>query len=1068
MPTGLALVRNGLTSVLAVVVAVLLLGATPAGAVTTKGRTKTLAKIAYPRGGDITFAQVHFRAPSKKAAKKRPKIVLPAGKARPKTATIYVAVQRDTTRKGKRKHAFVATVAILNRTKKAAKTKRSASAAALHLATIRVIGRYAVLPGTKQLKGVLAAGSRFPLYGSGCLFGKAYFFVGGSAILNYKPSKAMQAACHIATHTPAPGTGGIVGAIGGTIPPGFFPPTTPPITPPVTPPVTPPTAPLAQSFNLAVDQAVTPDHPSAGEGRIEKAGSSDAYHFTLPAPRTVFLDEQAVDGGCVSTSPLHWTLTGPGGTAPVDHVPLALCGGDRGPLELAAGAYTLTVAAPAGNATTGAYAFTLRDATPQTFSVVIGDTVSAGKPKAGAGEIGTPGQADVYRFDAVAGQGLTVDAISAPGGCAGASPIRWTLRRPNGAGELFSDEDLGTCADRGPLTLPDDGTYELDVHMPAGSDKVGAYGFKLVASGAVQSFPIAVGADISPDSPVAGEGKLEFAGSRDVYTFSRQRAGQKVFLDLQAACATSPDLRWTLEKPQGGTVFTDVGLRDCGGDRGPATLDQDGDYTLTVFTPTDSPATGGYHFKLWDVPDEAAVPITVGAATATGGAVETPGRTHSYSFSATAGQKVLVDLRGTNGSCTGAATSLTLSVESAAGDAVLAPTSMATCDDPEPVTIPATGTYKVVVRAPQDDDETGTYRFLLRDLSKADASALAFGQAIDGDLQTAGNEDFYSFEVTSPRRVFFDVRRIENENCVNTPGSQHFRWQLENPDGTVAFDRALKFCSETADRGDLSLTQLGTYHLRVYADDGATTGAYRVFVSDVVTPDPSTPLVFGQVVDGAIPDPGDGHDYTFTLAQSKRLFFDARQLGTNCVNDRDANHLRWSLTGPGGASVFERGMAGCDTASDVGPRTLGPGTYTLHIGAPVDDDAFGTYEFFVTDVPTPDPTSGLPFDSPVSGEIKDPGDARLYTFHLDAPTSLEFDVKALSTFCTNPGAAGNLRWSLTGPGATQQFDKQMKNCNADSNFGPKTLPAGDYTVRVGAPADDDAVGTYTIEALHAP
>jgi hypothetical protein len=63
--------------------------------------------------------------------------------------------------------------------------------------------------------------------------------------------------------------------------------------------------------------------------------------------------------------------------------------------------------------------------------------------------------------------------------------------------------------------------------------------------------------------PSRGEGDLELAGASDVYSFSRTRdkpADLPGPAGRMAECATSPDLEWTLQKPDHTDAFADVAL----------------------------------------------------------------------------------------------------------------------------------------------------------------------------------------------------------------------------------------------------------------------------------------------------------------------------------------------------------------------------------------------------------------------------------------------------------------------------------------------------------------------------
>jgi hypothetical protein len=222
-------------------------------------------------------------------------------------------------------------------------------------------------------------------------------------------------------------------------------------------------------------------------------------------------------------------------------------------------------------------------------AAAVGNTVSNGVPAPGAGNIETPATEDRYTFTVLAadaGKNVFFDALP-PVGCTNA--IRWQLLKPSSA-QIF---ESGVCSDVGQVALTA-GTYTLRVFTINPSDATGTYSFRILKVPPPQPFAYTVGNTVSNGVPGPGAGNLEVPGAEDRYTFTAT-AGQKITADFITASTCL--VQWQLTNPSGGTVFN-TGL--CS-DRGPFTLVA-GAYTVRLFMPPTSDATGTYSFKIVNTP----------------------------------------------------------------------------------------------------------------------------------------------------------------------------------------------------------------------------------------------------------------------------------------------------------------------------------------------------------------------------------------------------------------------------------------------------------------------------------
>ena len=208
--------------------------------------------------------------------------------------------------------------------------------------------------------------------------------------------------------------------------------------------------PPAQRFTIQIGDVVTNGVPAVGAGVLEVPGEQDLYTFTATPGQKVYFQklgayeafdfmgwalrdgvgERIFDEGFNTFEPWAFTLT-------------------RG------GAYTLLVD-DRDFFTTGPYQFQLWNVpAPETFAVRVGDTVTEGGPRAGAGRIETPGSKDLYTFRADPGEKVLVNIIDGP-------PTTLDLTLQDETGEQIFRSCLG-CGDSETLVLSRGGNYTITV-----------------------------------------------------------------------------------------------------------------------------------------------------------------------------------------------------------------------------------------------------------------------------------------------------------------------------------------------------------------------------------------------------------------------------------------------------------------------------------------------------------------------------------------------------------------------------------------------------------------------------
>ncbi len=350
--------------------------------------------------------------------------------------------------------------------------------------------------------------------------------------------------------------------------------------------------------------------------------------------------------------------------------------------------------------------------TTQYFDIAIGDAVSEGSPRPGAGYIETPFSEDVYTFTALPGDKIYFAMLgNSPG-------FSTKLQMVDELGTPLFNSRSTAGADVGVLTLTRGGIYTLTVGSDA-DEHTGTYGFKLWSVPSPGQFSIAIGDSVTNGVPAAGAGNIESPGAKDIYTFTASAGQQIYFASLGSSPGFANELRMFDET--GAALF---GSRStAGSDVGVLTLAGGGTYTITVGTDTADNRTGTYGFKLWNVPppDQFTIAIgdtiTNGAPAAGAGNIESPGVKDIYTLTATPGRQVYFDILGTSGF------NPTLRMVDDVGAAVFGSRGLAG-PDVGSLVLSRGGSYTITVGS-DHDDRIGTYGFQITNVSAAAAIAIA-------------------------------------------------------------------------------------------------------------------------------------------------------------------------------------------------------------------------------------------------------------------------------------------------------------------------------------------------------
>ncbi|MGB3802622.1 MAG: LamG-like jellyroll fold domain-containing protein, partial [Sphingopyxis granuli] len=717
---------------------------------------------------------------------------------------------------------------------------------------------------------------------------------------------------------------------------------------------------------IAVDSLVT--------GRREP-GERHTLTFTLTQPARLLFDSLS------SRWDLHWTLTGPRG-AEVNQRAFAysdsldLSSGLSSLLDLPAGTYSLIVDGSVGEAVD--YAFRLID-TANAQAVAFDADVT--------GSFATGGTSNVYRFDAAAGDKVTlerlIDATSSD------YSIGWRLFDPFGRQVTNANYLHGTST----VDLRVTGTYTLAIEQRVGAAPIG-YGFRVNLTEHVALPDISGGALFQPGDTLSGT--LVAGGEPGLHRFTVAGPTRLTFDSL----TNDSGKTWTLLGPNGVEVSSrSFSASDGTSISGSAVIDLPvgGTYQLRV-----SGTAGAYSMRLLDL--AAATPITPGGALVESRLL--PARaTDMYSFTGVAGETLYLDTQT-------ALSSGSFRLIDPFGRLVVGPVGFA---DRE-LALPVDGTYVLLIEGrvantAADDD----YSFVLnrpRDPAPLD---LTLGARIDGVLAAAGDVQRYRFQLSSERLLAFD----------SFTGSTTLTWRLKGPG--IDYSASLRDADGAfqGTRPPLMLAA-GEYELLIDGT-GAAVGPYAFRLLDLAAT--ATLLAAdGATIAGALAPSSETDVYALDLSAGETIVFDAQTVpasSTIRLVDSFGNEVTGALT------FADRTLVAAVTGRH----------YLLVEGRATNTAESSAYSFALIRPVDPAPRA-ITLGETVSTAIARPTEVNRFTFTLTETTRVYFDS------LTNDST---IRWALRGAtGTVSSADFYYSDSSEASGERVLTLAPGSYEIAVQA------------------
>jgi hypothetical protein len=725
-------------------------------------------------------------------------------------------------------------------------------------------------------------------------------------------------------------------------------------------------------------------------GQLDPATETDAYRFEVQAGERFFFDMKSASG-----SNAQWRLIDPLGeqvfanniTTDVDVVTLG-----------SAGIYTLLVEGRRTQVTPITYEFNVQKVVDDVAALTLGAST--------AGTIAHAGQQDHYTFALAQRSRLVFDALANTG-------LNWSLAGPNGSvvtSRAFNGSDANHVGGTNPVLDLVAGDYRLTVD--AAGDATGSYAFRMLdlASAPVITPQPAGG---TPVTDTLDPGALTRTYAIDA------TAGDRFFFDRQSQ--TAGTAWWRLIDPYGGQIFG-TGFTN---DQGNLTLLAGGRYTLLVEGSVTNATPVTYSFNVerrGNLAAELAIGITdefdgaLGADWQIGNAPR-DGFAYlgapTYRFETLDGASVV-------------RLSNTLSNNQRVGwtsNDVIASTSGFR--------------YEVRLNTLTQGSTTGIDGLLeVALVDEADP-----GRFIAASLFGAANGTDRHFYSNSPGSGGFVDRPYAFQDntwyriVLEGSPTQAITASLLSDGGAVLATRTFSTSTDTF----ASDFRVGLFQNMGTPNRPAPTDVAIDYARVTSTPIVTTPLVFDSLVAGNRAAATQRDTYTFTLAAETVVYFDSR------TND---NGFRWTLKGPQGVVVADRGFAQSDAQDGRPWYRLVAGTYTVTVAG----TSTGAYGFKLGNFANGAfITPGVPVD----GTLSPGNETDIYRFDAQAGERFYFDMQSVQN--------ADAWWRLIDPNGDEVW---FANLGTDGEPAALTI-GGTYTLMLDGRRYNTAPNAYRFNVVPA-
>jgi hypothetical protein len=349
-------------------------------------------------------------------------------------------------------------------------------------------------------------------------------------------------------------------------------------------------------------------------------------------------------------------------------------------------------------------------------------------------------------------------------------------------------------------------------------------------------------------------------------------------------------------------------------------------------------------------------------------AITAAGEIDAYTFTASAGDKVLVRMSKT------ASGSLWPGVTvNAPGGAKLceqASINSTTAEIPS-CTLTGSGIFTILAHDGNSGLPTGEYHLYLQRLNNpGNTVSISFGQTLPASISTSAEMDTYTFSATVGDKVL--VRMSKTILANFWPGVRVY-----SPDGTKLCEQN-STSSTTVEIASCALSSTGTYTILAYESSyGMYADGYHLFIQRLNNPGDPVSITFAQTLPASIATPTEMDTYTFLASAGDKVLVRMSQSSGNV----------WPgirIYGPDGTKLCDKHSSDSVTAEIASCSLPDSGTYTI-LGY---DDLYGMYtgDYHIYIQRLNDPGDPIPisFGQTLSGSIITSAEMDTYTFLASA------------------------------------------------------------------------------------
>lgn len=343
------------------------------------------------------------------------------------------------------------------------------------------------------------------------------------------------------------------------------------------------------------------------------------------------------------------------------------------------------------------------------------------------------------------------------------------------------------------------------------------------------------------------------------------------------------------------------------------------------------------------------------------------------------------------------------------------------------------GTYTLWISDGFNGTFTGNYNLYLQRLSDpADATPISFSQTLSGTISKPAEMDTFTFSANAGDTILLGESQ--------TAGDVWQEIRLFDSDGILLNEESSPTHIE-----NVYTVPASTDYTVLIADgfNGTFTGSYNLYLQRLNEPANATSLTFSQTIPGTIAQPAEMNSYTFNAAAGDTILLGMTQVSGNLWQEIRLYDQNGSLLNEESSPVHAENVYTVPTSGD----------YHVLIADGFNGTFTGSYTLFSQRLNNPSNATPISFGQTLSGSITQIGEMDTYTFSATANDTV---------FLTMTGTSGSL-WQqirIYNPDGTLLVEDGNAPTQAEIT---QTLPTtGSYTILASDGFNGTFVGDYNI------